>query len=110
MREGNFDVFLIESLLELPRKGIAESPIVFLNTPGSQKEVERGISKSSKNNKWVGFVQALKICFRNLMHHLEDVPDVFVIGDADIEVESTYRVSSNVDKLGLDEGLVGNAY
>ena len=35
VREGDFDVLLIESLLELPRKSIAESAIVFLNTPGS---------------------------------------------------------------------------
>ncbi len=43
------------------------------------------------------------------MHHLEDMSDIFIIGDSDIEVESAYGVSGNIGKLGLNESLVRNS-
>lgn len=110
MREGDFNILLIEALLELSGERISECAIVFLDTPCAQKKIERRVPKSGENDQRIGFVQRLEVCLSNLLHNFEDVSDILIVSDANIEVESAYWMTGDINQLSLDEGLVRDAY
>jgi hypothetical protein len=107
VREGNFNILDIEAFLELSRESVAEGAVVFLEAPGAEEEIQGGVAKAGKDDEGTRFIETLHILLCDALQDAEDVPDVLMVANSDIEIESSDGVARDIDDLGLNEGFVG---
>ncbi len=107
--EGDFDLLLVKALLQLPGQAIAESAVVFLQAPCAEHEVEGRIPEPGKDDQGIWLVETLHVLLGDVPEDAEDVADVFIIGNADIEVIAPDRMAGDIDDLGFHQSFIGDA-